>query len=92
MINWKVRMKNKVWLAAFFGTVVTFVYQVFALTGYVPSINESEVIRLIGIVLNMLAALGIVVDGTTPGIGDSARALAYTDPYDCYDEGGELDA
>ena len=92
MINWKVRCKNKVWLAAFLGTVVAFVYQVFRLTGYVPSINESEVINLIGLVLSMLTALGVIVDGTTPGIGDSARALEYTDPYDCYDEGGELDA
>lgn len=92
MINWKVRVKNKVWLAAFLGTVVAFVYQIFSLAGYAPAISESEVINLIGIVINMLAALGVVVDGTTPGVGDSERALEYTDPYDCYDEGVDLDA
>ena len=36
---------------------------------------------LIGTVFALLALLGIVVDPTTEGIGDSERALGYDEPY-----------
>lgn len=74
MINWKLRFQNKTILAAIIGAVVACVYQILGFVGVVPSISESDVINIIGLILNLLVALGVIVDPTTPGINDSALA------------------
>ena len=79
-INWKVRFKNKVFLASMLALIVTFVYDVFALLGCAPGVDESTVMALIETVLKVLAAVGILADPTTSGIGDSSQALGYTEP------------
>ncbi len=38
-INWKVRLKNKVWLAAMASLVITFVYAVLEMLDVVPSLS-----------------------------------------------------
>ena len=42
---------------------------------------QDQLVAVIGTVFALLALLGIVVDPTTEGIGDSERALGYTEPY-----------
>lgn len=79
-INWKVRFKNKTWLLAFLGTVVTFIYQLLGMLGVVSPISEDLATQIIGIVVNLLVALGIVQDPTTTGVSDSTRALNYDCP------------
>ena len=32
------------------------------------------------LLVNLLVALGVVVDPTTQGVGDSERAMGYTEP------------
>lgn len=81
-INWKVRMQNKTWLLAFLGAIVTFIYQLLGMLGVVPAISEDLATQVIGIVVNLLVALGIVQDPTTAGISDSSRALDYDSPAD----------
>lgn len=80
MINWKIRLQNKTWLLAMLAAVVAFVYQVLALLGIVPAVSQDQVTQLIGLVINILVALGIVVDPTTTGVTDSSRALQYDKP------------
>lgn len=80
MINWKVRLQNKTWLLAMLAAIVAFVYQVLALLGIVPAVSQDQVTQLIGLVINILVALGIVVDPTTTGVTDSSRALQYDKP------------
>lgn len=91
MINWKVRFKNKVWLVAFLGAIVAFIYQILGMFGCAPSVSEAEVSNLIGIIINLLVALGIVVDPTTAGLGDSERAMNYDVPYEYIEEGESYD-
>lgn len=79
-INWKVRLKNKTWLLAMAGVIIAFVYQIAGLFGYVPSVSEDEVTNLISVIINILAGLGIIVDPTTDGFGDTKQALAYEYP------------
>lgn len=79
-INWKVRLKNKSWLATFLATVIAFVYQVLGMLGVVPAISEDLATQVIGVLLNVLVALGVVQDPTTKGISDSTRALGYEKP------------
>lgn len=79
-INWKVRFKNKTWLLAFLGTVVTFIYQILGMLSVVPPISEDLATQVIGIFVNLLVALGIVQDPTTTGLSDSTRALSFDRP------------
>ena len=79
-INWKLRFQNKTTLTAIILALVTLVYQVLGLFGVAPKISEDELTTVIGMVINLLCLLGIVVDPTTDGVSDSARALTYDTP------------
>ena len=79
-INWKVRLKNKTWLLAFAGAIVAFVYQILGMLGVVAPIAEDNVTQVIGLLVNLLVALGIVQDPTTAGMSDSSKALYYSEP------------
>ena len=78
-INWKVRLKNKTWLLAFAGAIVAFVYQILGMLGVVAPIAEDNVTQIIGLLVNLLVALGIVQDPTTAGMSDSSEALSYSE-------------
>ena len=79
-INWKLRLKNKTTLITLITTVVVFVYSVLALFGITPSITQDQVLNLAVMFVTMLASLGIVVDPTTSGVGDSSNAMEYDEP------------
>lgn len=80
MINWKVRFKNKLWLTTFIFTIVAFIYQVLGMFDIVPPVSENALTQAIGYVINILVAIGVVVDPTTSGISDSELAMTYTEP------------
>lgn len=79
-INWKVRLKNKAFLAAALALVVSFAYDWMALLGIVPALDESVVMSVADGVLTALVAIGIIADPTTRGVGDSERAMGYIEP------------
>ena len=79
-INWTVRFKNKVWLTSFVSFVVATLYQLLAMFDVAPIVTQGEVMQIVAAVLQLLSLLGIIVDPTTKGMGDSERALAYTEP------------
>ena len=79
-INWKVRFKNKTWLIAFLAAIVAFVYQMLGMLGIVPAVSQDMVTQLIAAVINILVAVGVVIDPTTANISDSKEALNYTEP------------
>lgn len=81
-INWKLRFQNKTTLTAIILALVALVYQVLGLFDVVPKISQDELTTVIGMVINLLCLLGIVVDPTTDGVSDSARALTYDTPRD----------
>ena len=80
-INWKVRFQNKVWLGSFFSLIVGFVYSLLALFDVFPAVTQSLVVQLLNQVLTFLGLIGVIVDPTTVGIGDSERAMGYETPY-----------
>lgn len=80
-INWTLRLQNKATLAALAATVLAFAYQLCGIFGIVPPISQDSLLQLVGIVLNILVALGVVTDPTTSGLSDSDRALGYDEPY-----------
>ena len=79
-INWKVRFKNKTFVVAFVTAVVAFIYQLLALFEIVPAVSQDSVISAVAVIINILVALGVVVDPTTSGVSDSERALCYECP------------
>lgn len=79
-INWKLRLQNKATLTALVMALVALVYQVLGVCGVVPRVSQDQVTTIISMVINILCLLGIVVDPTTAGIGDSNRALTYDEP------------
>lgn len=79
-INWKVRLRNKTWLASMLALIVSFVYDLLAMMEVVPAISEDWLMSVIQTVLTLLTALGVVIDPTTAGAGDSDRAMLYDEP------------
>ena len=81
-INWKVRFKNKLWLASFISLIVGFVYNVLKAFDIIPAVSQALVMDIVGEVLTFLGLIGFIQDPTTVGLGDSQRALGYDEPYD----------
>lgn len=79
-INWLLRLKNKATLSALIPVALGFVYQVAAILGIAVPVTQDALMQVLLLILNALVALGVVVDPTTQGVGDSERALAYTEP------------
>lgn len=79
-INWKLRIKNKTTLLALITCAIAFIYQVLGIFGVTTSISQDTIMQFAGLALNILVALGVLVDPTTQGIEDSVRALEYTEP------------
>ena len=80
-VNWKVRFKNKTWLTMFVSLIVGFVFNLLKMFDIVPVVTESFVMNIVGQVLTFLGLIGVLVDPTTAGIGDSERALGYSEPW-----------
>lgn len=76
-INWKIRLKNKTWLAGALALIVSFLYDLLGMLGVTAPVEQGWVMNLVQTVLTMLAMLGVVIDPTTPGAGDSDRAMSY---------------
>ena len=81
-LNWKVRFKNKVWLGSFCSLIIGFVYSLLALFDVFPAVTQSLVVQLLNQVLTFLGLIGVLVDPTTAGLGDSERAMGYEEPWD----------
>ena len=72
-INWKIRMKNKVWLTALFSAAVSFVFDLQALFDIAPALTQEGVMSALSALLTLLTALGVVIDPTTPGVQDVSQ-------------------
>ena len=74
-INWKIRLRNKTWLASALALIVSFVYDLLEMLDFVPPLSEDWLLSLLQTALTLLTALGVVIDPTTQGAGDSDRAM-----------------
>lgn len=80
-MNIKLRLKNRATLAALAAATVAFFYQIAGILGVVPPISQEAIMQTVGALINLLAILGILVDPTTEGLKDSARAMDYDRPH-----------
>ena len=84
MINWKVRIKNKQFWVSLIPALAILVQAVAAVFGYTLDLEAmvGKILAVVSAVFAVLAILGVVVDPTTSGIGDSARAMTYEEPWE----------
>ncbi len=83
-LNFKVRIRNKLFWLALIPAVLILVQTVCALFGVPIAVEnvESRLLDLVNAVFAVLAILGIVADPTTEGLQDSDRAMTYEKPWD----------
>lgn len=88
-INWTVRIRNKQFWAAVVPALALVVQAVAALFGYTLKLDTlvGKILAVIDAVFALLVILGVVVDPTTAGVGDSNRAMTYEEPWE--DEEGD---
>ena len=79
-INWKLRLKNKTTVTALTACAVAFAYQILGIIGVTAPISEDQVTQGVGLIVNILGTIGVLVDPTTSGAGDSDQALTYKKP------------
>lgn len=81
-INWGVRLKNKAFWVALVPAVLLLTTQVAAIFGVTLDFGvlQEQLIAVVGTVFTLLAILGVVVDPTTEGVGDSLQAMGYEHP------------
>lgn len=82
MINWIVRVKNKNFWLSLIPAVLLLVQTVAAVFGYSLDFGElgNQLIAVVNAIFSVLVVLGVVVDPTTKGVGDSNQALEYKKP------------
>lgn len=76
-INIKQRFKNKTFVVSLITLILATIYQVLGMFEIVPKVSEDTLTSGLMLVINLLSALGILVDPTTEGLSDSKRALTY---------------
>lgn len=81
-INWKVRIKSKTFWIAIIPAVIVLIQLVASLFGFEIDLSEisGKLVAIVDAIFVILALLGIVVDHTTAGIGDTKQALSYEEP------------
>lgn len=78
-MNLKIRLKNKTFVVSMLTAIIAFIYQMLSLFEVVSPISQEQIIQFIMIFINILVGLGILVDPTTKGVGDSERVLNKKD-------------
>lgn len=81
-INWKARIKNKVFWISLITLVAALVAEVWGFFGPVPNLNPivERLIEIVKIIFMILGVLGVVNDPTTEGWSDSKLAMTYDKP------------
>ena len=78
-----VRIKNKQFWMSLIPALAPVVQAVAAVFGWELDFGNltGKILAVVDAVFALLVILGIVVDPTTAGIGDSKRALGYQEPW-----------
>lgn len=82
MINWKVRIKNKMFWLSIIPALLLMIQTVAAVFGIELNFGllSEQLIAVVNAVFAVLAILGIVTDHTTAGVSDSEQAMTYDTP------------
>lgn len=79
-MNLIVRIKNPVFWFTIIPATATFVYALMGCFDIVAPISQDALENALLAVVTALTTLGVLVDPTTKGVGDSENALTYSEP------------
>ena len=81
-INWKVRIKNKVFWLALVPAVLLLIQVVAAVFGIDLNLDAlgDKLLAVVNALFAVLTILGVVTDPTTAGVSDSRQAMEYDKP------------
>ena len=73
MFDWKERFKNKMFWMASIPAVLLVIQTVAAVFGYTLDLGDlgNKLLDVVNAIFSVLVIAGIVVDPSTPGVGDS---------------------
>ena len=76
-INWIVRFKNKAFWVALIPAILLLIQVVAAVFGFTLDLGDlgNKLLDVVNALFAVLTILGIVVDPTTAGTGDSEQAM-----------------
>lgn len=74
-INWKIRFRKKSFITAFFSAVMLLAQQIAHVIGYDITAVSTEITAIFNSILGILVLLGVVLDPTIQGLGDSEYSL-----------------
>ena len=82
-INWRVRIANRQFWASAVPALALVIEAFASLFGFEIDLTTftGQLLTVINAVFAFLVILGIVVDPTTEGVGDSNRAMSYQEPW-----------
>lgn len=82
MINWKVRIRNKLFWVTIIPAIIVLIQMVADLLGFSLDLGEigNKLVAIVDAVFLILGILGVVVDPTTKGVEDSTQAKLYDYP------------
>lgn len=81
-INWKLRLKNRSTLAGIASALIICAGSIAQALGLELPMDAQTATDAVTAILAALCALGVIVDPTTAGVGDSQQALGYESPRD----------
>ena len=83
MINWQVRIRNRQFWISVIPAIALVIQAIAAVFSWTLDFSNliGKLIAVVDAVFALLVILGIVVDPTTAGVGDSKRAMGYEEPY-----------
>lgn len=81
-INWRVRVRNKLFWASLIPAVILLLQEVLSLCGVSFEVGSlaDKIGDIVNSILGILVILGVVTDPTTEGVCDSNQALGYDEP------------
>lgn len=84
MINWRVRVRNKMFWLSLIPACLLFAQVVAAPLGVTLVTDDlnNQLLAIVNALFGLLTLLGIVTDPTTEGVSDSLQALGYSEPKD----------
>lgn len=81
-INWKARIKNKLFWISIIPLILTLVHQVLRVFGIDLDLSDTanQLVDICETVFSILGLIGIINDPTTKGLSDSQLAMTYEEP------------
>lgn len=80
-INWRIRIQSLDFWTSFIPAILLLIQAVAAIFGFTIDLGDfgNRLLYAVNALFGVLTLIGVVKDPTTKGLGDSDRAMSYTE-------------